>query len=211
MKSIFYNILFLSLIFSSCSSSQRILNAWKSPAAESLKYNKIFVVALVDDQEVRRYIEDRLAGSLEKLKIESAKSYEILPELGLKLQPTQKEYFIREIKDSGCDAVFTLTLLDVLTAERYTPPYVLPPAGTLVFYGNFYTYYDHRFKSVYHPGYFTTERSYLTESNLYDLSQEKLVWTAQSEAVNPTNLKTWFNGYSKLLSKQLRKDGLLRK
>lgn len=62
MKSILYNTLFLSLMLSSCSSSQRILYARKSPAAVSLKYNKIFVVALVYDQEVRRYIEDRLAG-----------------------------------------------------------------------------------------------------------------------------------------------------
>lgn len=211
MKKIHLLALLLGLVLASCSSSQHVLNSWKAPAAGNLKYRKIFLVALTDDQDVRRYLEDRMASSLEKLKIESAKSYEVLPELGLKLQPTQKEHFINEIKETGSDAVFTITLLDVLTTEKYTPPYVSPPSGTLVFYNHFYTYYYHRYPLIYNPGYFTTDRSYLTESNLYDLAEEKLVWTVQSEAVNPTNLKTWFNGYSSMLIKQLRKDGLLKR
>ncbi len=211
MKRIYQLSIILFLLLSSCSTSQRVLNSWKASNVDELKYNKIFVIAFTEDQGVRRYIEDRMAASLEQLKIQSVKSYEVVSELGQKLQPIQKQELIKEIKNTGSDAVFTVTLLDVLTSERYTPPYVAPPSGTLVFYNSFYTYYYYRYPMVYNPGYYTTDRTYITESNLYDLNQENLVWTVQSEAVNPNNLKTWFNGYSKLLANQLRKDGLLKK
>ncbi|MBK9291940.1 MAG: hypothetical protein IPM52_09985 [Bacteroidetes bacterium] len=200
----------LLILTHACSSNQKILRSWTAPEAAELEYDKIFIIALTDNQEIRRIIEDHVAESIHKLRLKSAKSYEVLPELGLKLQPTQKEYFKAEIEATGSNAVFTITLLDVLTSERYNPPFLSPPPAQLVFYGNFYDYYLYRYPIIYNPGYLVTDKTYLIESNLYDLAQENLVWTTQSQAVNPAGLKTWLKGYSRLITRQLRKDGLLK-
>jgi len=71
-------------------------------------------------------------------------------------------------------------------------------------------YYDFRSPVVYAPGYYTTERTYLIESNLYDVKTGDLIWTVQSSSFNPSSFESWFNGYAQLMLTQMNKDGLIQ-
>jgi hypothetical protein len=47
---------------------------------------------------------------------------------------------------------------------------------------------------------------YYLESNLYDVSSEQLVWSVQSETINPSSLADFSKSYTKALVKALEKD-----
>jgi len=47
------------------------------------------------------------------------------------------------------------------------------------------------------------------ENNLYDLKSEKLVWTVQSFSMDPKSADKIIKSLSKLVTEQLRKDGLI--
>jgi hypothetical protein len=64
---------------------------------------------------------------------------------------------------------------------------------------------------MWDPGYYATDKTYFLETNLYDAATEKLVWSAQSETVNPGSIDKFVQDYPKKLIAQMVKDGLLKK
>ncbi len=78
-------------------------------------------------------------------------------------------------------------------------------------YGSYYGYYNHYYPQVYSSGYYTSDNTYYIESNFYDLEQDQLLWSIQSEAYNPPTLDKWFDRYSYDLLDELKKEGLISK
>jgi hypothetical protein len=65
--------------------------------------------------------------------------------------------------------------------------------------------------SVYSPGYYTTDKTYFLECNLYDLKQDgKLVWSGQSETYNPSSLESFAKSFAARVSDALQNAGLLK-
>ena len=62
------SVFILSLIFilASCSSSNKISNSWKNPDAtpESAKFQTVAVFGMVKEQELRRDVEEAIAGQI---------------------------------------------------------------------------------------------------------------------------------------------------
>ena len=52
---------------------------------------------------------------------------------------------------------------------------------------------------IYTPGYYEVSTRYFWESNLYDLSGKKLLYTVQSESFDPANASTQGHEYGKLI------------
>jgi hypothetical protein len=61
----------------------------------------------------------------------------------------------------------------------------------------------------YEPGYYVTDKTYFMETNLYDIESNQLIWSAQSETVNPGSIDNFVSTYPQILVDQLVKDGLL--
>ena len=78
-------------------------------------------------------------------------------------------------------------------------------------YGSYYGYYNYYHPYVYSPGYYTTDRTYYIESNFYDLEEDQLLWSIQSEAHNPSSIDSFFKEYSYNLLGLLKKEGLITK
>jgi hypothetical protein len=77
-------------------------------------------------------------------------------------------------------------------------------------YGGYYGYYNYYYPQVYSPGYYSVDKTYYLETNMYDIASDKLVWSVQSEASNPTNLSDTFKSYSYMLIKHLQNEGLAK-
>ena len=114
------------------------------------------------------------------------------------------------ITKTGCDAVLILALLDSKVVESYNPGTSYYPMN-YGYYGNFYGYYNHYYPQVYSPGYYSVDKTFYLEANLYDIAKDKLVWSIQSEARNPKDLQDWFRNYSVLLMNHLKSKGLNQK
>ena len=211
MKSKYLFILLFALAFSACGPSQKITNSWINPEAGSKSpYESIFVIVLSQNKETSFSVEDRMAAMIasrgQKVELSSAV---FPPNLSISENFT-REQMAEAIKRTGCDAVFVIALLDVKTVEYYQPGRAYYPMNYGM-YGSYYGYYNHYYPQVYSPGYYSSDKTYYIESNFYDLEQDQLLWSIQSEAYNPSSLDSWFDKYSNNLLNELQTEGLITK
>ena len=211
MKSKYLFILLFALAFSACGPSQKITNSWINPEAGSKSpYESIFVIVLSQNKETSFSVEDRMAAMIasrgQKVELSSAV---FPPNLSISENFT-REQMAEAIKRTGCDAVFVIALLDVKTVEYYQPGRAYYPMNYGM-YGSYYGYYNHYYPQVYSPGYYSSDKTYYIESNFYDLEQDQLLWSIQSEAYNPSSLDSWFDRYSYNLLNELKNEGLIIK
>lgn len=208
---------FLSFILVSvfsCASSTRFTGSWKKPDFPNTKqYQKVFVVALTENQAARTLVEDELAYYARKQGADAVKSYKVFPPTFSKTSPPAKEALLEVIRSTGSDIIFTVSLLEQSNKSRYVPGNMSYPAYyplRFSYYGQFYGYYNAMYPITYETGYYTTDRIYYLESNLYDSQTEELLWSAQSKTVNPSNLENFVHSYSQSLLKKLVKDGIIK-
>ncbi len=212
MKNLKTLVLFASIAFlGACGSSTKILGSWTSPKSPSEPYKSIFVTAISENLIGRQSIENDIEDFLQKADVVAKSSFEIMPP-GFKASLENKDATIASIIDTGSDAILTVALLDQTSETRYVPGTTMySPTGHGGNYGRFYGYYSYYNPIMYDPGYYTKEKTYYLEINLYDATTEELVWSAQSETTNPSSIDTFSRNFSQLVVKQLIKDGLISK
>ncbi len=199
----------LALIIGACGSSTEILGTWTNPNTPSEPYNNIFVTAISSNLLARQSIESDLEMKLQKKGIKAESSFDVMPP-GFRAEVDNKDDIISAIQDRGTDAILTVALLDEDSETRYVPGNAMySPTLWGGYYGRFYGYYSYFNPIMYDPGYYTTDKYYYLEINLYDSETEQLVWSAQSETVNPSSADTFSETFAQLVVDQLIKDGLI--
>jgi hypothetical protein len=202
-------LLLLTLIMSGCGPTHKITGSWAAPDAKSFgPYKKAFIIVLTQNKNNNYYIEQQMAKTLKSRGIDAVKSNDIFPPKFSVTQDMTKEQLAEAIKKTGCDAVLTLSVLDVKSVESYHPGTSYYPVS--YGYGGYYGYYNYYYPQVYSPGYYSVDKTYYLETNLYDMASDKLVWSVQSESSNPTNLSDAFKSYSYMLIKHLQSEGLAK-
>ena len=208
MKSTLLYTLLLAVILSGCA-SQKITTSWINPEAKSKgPYESIFVMVLAQSNAASFDIEDRMAETLASRGRKTVVSSSVFPAQLSAAENLSKDEMAEVIKNTGCDAVFIIAVLDVLSVETYNPGTAYYPMNYGM-YGSYYGYYNFYYPQVYSPGYYSTDKTYYIETNFYDVASDQLLWSIQSEAYNPTSLESWFKEYSYNLIKELKKEGLI--
>ena len=203
-------LLFVLFIYG-CGPSQKITGSWASPEAKSFgPYTKVFVMVLSQNKTANYNIESQMAKILISKGFKVVKSNDIYPPSFSATQDFTKEQLAESIGKTGCDAILMLALLDSKEVETYNPGTVYAPVN-YGYYGGYYSYYNHYYPQVYSPGYYSVDKTYYLEANMYDLKADKLVWSIQSEARNPKDLSSWFKDYSVMLMNHLKSKGLNQK
>jgi len=211
MKSIYLFMLLFALAISACGPSQKITNSWINPEAGSrAPYKSIFVMVLTQNEGNSFSVEDRMAGIIASRGQKAVVSTSVFPPSFSGSEDFTREQMAEAIKRTGCDAVFVIAVLDVMAVESYQPGRAYYPMSYGM-YGSYYGYYNYYSPMVYSPGYYTTDKTYYIETNFYDLEQDQLLWSIQSEAYNPSSLDSWFDRYSYDLLNELKKEGLIEK
>lgn len=206
------SILSLSLValMLSCSPSVKILGSWTGPSTPAEGYSNLFVTALTDNILARQTVETDLDNLLLEKGVNAESSFDILPP-GLKSDGVDKEEVLRKIRELGTDAILTVAVLDQTNETRYVPGSTMYSPMGYGYYGRFWGYYNYYNPVMYDPGYYTTDKKYYLEANLYDAQTEELVWSSQSETTNPSSIETFSRSFSTTIINQLIKDGLLAK
>lgn len=213
-KLAFFSVLLVLGLLTGCSSSQKITSSWvNTPELSGDSYHNICVVAITPNKKVKEVVEQDMVRFIEKQGGKAVKSSDIFPATLSDDKQKNKEILLKVLKDAGCDGVMTVTRLDVKTEERYVPgsPTVYAPSFKYRYYANYHDYFNYRMPEVSASGYLTRETTYFLESNFYDLKSENILWSIQSNAFDPTSIDDWFKGYSKLLVKQLKQEGLVKR
>lgn len=210
MKTNINFILIIGMIFllNSCSSSTKILGSWKSPDSPPSGYSNIFIAALSDNVLARKTIEDNLQNLLNQKGIASVTSFNIIkPEF--RAMETKKEEILNAIKDRENDAILTVAVIDQTNDTRYVPGDIMYNPMGFAYYRGFWRYYSFYYPMIYSPGYYTQEKNYFLEINLYDAQSEDLMWSAQSQTTNPYDLEGSSEEFAKVVVGRLIKEGLI--
>jgi hypothetical protein len=201
-------IALMIVITAGCTSS-KITTSWKSENTVPQKYNKILVLGLIRevDRTLQQSMENHMVGDLKELGYPAVSS---LAEFGPKVfDKMDEDAAINKLKNSGIDAVITIVMLDKKKEQKYVPGNTLYTPYNY-YYNRFWGYRTTLYMRIYEPGYYITETRYFWESNLYEMSTQKLVYSVQTESFDPVNSESMAHEYGNMIVKDMVKQNLLK-
>jgi len=196
------------MIHSGCTSA-KITHAWKDPSVESASFENIIVVGLMEGKKrksLRLSFEEHIVEDLRNAGLKASASSDIY---GLKSFEGQTEdEIIRRINKDGYDAAITITLLDVTKEQSYVRGHVdYWPGG--IYYSRFGRYYNYWYNRVYTPGYYITNTTFLVEGNLFDIEKDRLIYTSQTESIDPASIDNMAHRISRSLIRSMQEKKVL--
>lgn len=209
MKKTALLFLILALVIS-CAPTTKITGSWKNPKQPTTNITTIFVAALTGNLVAKSTLENDLTAVLSKENIMTIKSVDELPPSLLK-DSIPKEKVMAKIKSKSHEVILTISLLKKKTESRYVRGVqTYSPMMLYGYYDSFWGYYSYWSPYAYSPGYYVKDDIYFLESNLYDSKTETLLWSAQSQTYSYEGLTSFSKKFSKVIVKQMKKDGVLK-
>ena len=189
----------------SCAGTPRMIGMWTEPEYQAAPVHKVLVIGLGENETNVRAFETAMADQLQKRGIETVLGSSII-RTGAPFDTTGGRKFCR---DKGIELV-TITRLVGLSKETEVVPattYVEP----LPAYHRFYPYYYSAYAVVSTPGYLREYRVATVETNVYSMKDERLVWSGQSEAVDPASALDAAEGFAAIFVRKMAASGILGK
>jgi hypothetical protein len=195
-------LLTLPTVLAACGTVTKVPLAWKDPAYTGSGFERIYVIGVAENPGTRRLFEDRFAAVLSDHGTFAAASYNTLP-------GTERltENGIRQAMENGrFDGVIITRLVEEDHETTYVPPRTYSVPRT---YHGYYGYYRTSWEVVHEPGYTVTRTIVRLETNLYDVRNSALVWSGQSETLDPNTVADTISATA-AVAHRLAKDGLIR-
>jgi len=189
-----------------------IPQSYRNPGYEQTVFKKLFVIGVAENQESRQAFEDAFAKAITDEGGAAQSSWSVLPQ-GEQL--TEDE--IRAAMAAGnFDGVLITRLLSVDKDQEYTPASTYNNPRTRYYSGGggmygygFYGFYGTTYAQVHEPGYFETSTTIRLETNLYSAANDGLVWTGQSDTVDPESIPDARESMTMAVAKKLKEEKLI--
>jgi hypothetical protein len=197
--------LFIAGAVASGCATKNIVSQWSNPAyrSSSLSFNRILVVGATDQTSIRRNFEDEFTSELKAAGIRALQSYRFIPEDGKVAESRLKE----AVRKAGADAVIVTRMLRVQERTQVSPGFYDPyPAVGL------YGWYS----SAWYGGFYAPPRVYrypvyFTETTLYDVGKDEVVWTGTIRTIDPENVNQAIENYVETVLAALKEQNILRR
>ena len=184
--------------------SSTLTSTWKAPGEGPLDYTGKKVVALVitADDSLRMSAEEALVREISARGPQGVAAYRLIPREEMTDKDKAKGWFDR----SGAAGVVALRLVGQDKERVYSA--VVWSGGS---YGNFYDYYGSSWATVTPIGTGHIETTLTVETLFYRVSDAKLLWAGVSQTTNPKDVGSFMKDLTKVVVKELEKQGLARK
>ena len=194
-KLFFYNCLLLVLLFSSCNST-KITSSWKQPGKHVHidELNKVLVIALIENETNRYKAEHQIVKYLD------GKGYVSHEYLDDNLNSQNETEIMNKIKSDGYDGIVLMRLIDVDKEKIYIPEDRNYYPNNYNSFGDYYLTQHHRYKN---SGYYITTKTYILETIIFSLKENKIIWTGITETFEPSSIKRMTKEISKVIYKQM--------
>lgn len=207
-----YSVTLLLLLLTACASNTQMVSVKKEDESAA-PYQKVLVLAVSENGQIRQVVEQGLAEELSNAGVDSLVASLKMPG-GLDKEHADdiRAQAEKIVKESGADSVLVAVLLHEEVRQEYEPPsreYI--GVTTTPYFMGYGAYIGYQYQSVYTPGYMTEEQDYYVQSSLFDASNGKRVWSAQSKTMNPTGVQEGVKGFSALVIHRLVSDAMLAK
>ena len=174
----------------------KLVTTAKSPEATGLKFNKILVVLLDVDNDLRRRAEGGLARRIPGAVAASA----IIPDADIR----DRDKVIAAIKSNGVDGVIVLRNVNVGRDYAITPGNV-----SVMVYPNMWDYWGSTWAVVEQPGYAIPETSVSADIAIFSIVNEKMVWAGRMTATDPQSLRDLLDNLVKVGRSELKKQKIV--
>ncbi len=195
----------LCALAASCVSSTRMIGRWIDPEYQSAPVQKVLVIGLGENPTNVRAFETAMAAQLKKRKVAVVLGSSVIPP-GAPFDTTGGRQYCRE---NGIQLVTLTRILGLSKETEYVPPttYIVPGPT----YHRFYPYYYTSYSTVTEPGYTLEYRVVTVETNVYSMKDERLVWSGQSEAVDPVSALKAAQDFAAVVVRDLVRSEVLGK
>lgn len=194
--------------------STNFSQSYRNPGFEDVVFRRLLVIGVTADMESRQAFENALASAIAKEGGTAAPSYTILPDS----EQISEEQLYAVLVREEIDGVVLTRLLSVDKDSQYTPPKKYNKPKTRYYpggwgygfgYGGFYGFYGTTYAAVHEPGYFDTSTTLRLETSLYSVATNDLVWTGQSETIDPDSLDDARTSITQAVAKKLKQERLI--
>jgi len=191
MKTKFFllSTLLIGLLFACVST--KLEKSWADPSfsLNPNPYKKVLVLAPLKDAASQRIAEDKIVKQLKKSV--GVQSYTYLTST-----ETDPKILNEKLLKDGFDGIIVMHLTDVEKSVSYNP-------GTS--YGGWHGYRN------YTPGYYSEDKTFLVETNMYAVKNDKLMWSGTTSSLNPTSFDKSMDEIITAIKTELQKKGILEK
>jgi hypothetical protein len=160
----------------SCTAGTQLTSSWAEPTAAGKTYQKYVVVGATDRAPTRHRYEDAFVTALHQRGLTAVASYSVAGDGRL-----DKDAAAAKLQEIGADAVIVTRLVDQESYQEYYPPTYSTVAAPSAYYGGWYGYYSLGYSYQTSPGYTVENKVFRIETNVYDVKNEKLLWSGITE------------------------------
>jgi len=186
----------------------KIVHRWVLTDRPMPKLKKILVIAVLENYLIRQELEDEMERLLAKAGVEGVRSHMVLPPRNELMEGELKQ----RIKEGDFDGVlvirpkaFRKESKEVVTSVA---SFYGPPPG----YASFWPYYQMTWaQATVTDSYLKEDTIVSAEFNLYNLADEMLLWSGETDTVYSKDFAKLGKEYASALVKQLKKDKVIGK
>jgi hypothetical protein len=192
----------LAVVLSGCAARNLIVSDWRNPAYSSASFKRIMVGGLGGETSVRRNFEDEFVIQLRAVGIDALPSYRFVAEGEAMAEAKLKQ----AAQKAGADAMLFARSIQVEQKAQYSPSYFPVP-----WFGIYGPHGGVSWHGLYGAPSVYRYNEYTSETTLYDLTKNEVVWTGTIKTTEPDNVKTAIKTYVEAVMKTLREKNLLPK
>ena len=163
-------------LLAGCIADTEVATTWSAPGVQSLKFKKVFVLAMAKDDLDRRTAETAIRGQIKTLP--TVRSFEVLPDI---TDAGNKAKVIEAIKNSEADGLVVMRML-YKGSEVSAGPTASRPMDYQVFTDYWGTYYDVGAYYSTDPRRMYVETMFGIETSIFDAKTGKLLWRGQTKS-----------------------------
>jgi hypothetical protein len=195
-------VVIVAVSLNGCTTTTPIVSEWRNPAYSSTSFKRIMVGGMGGETSVRRNFEDEFVFQLRAAGIDAVPSYRYVAE-DEKIDETQLKQVAQK---AGADATLFARSINVEQKTELGPSYYPIP-----WFGIFGSHVGATWQGSYGMPSVSRYKEYTSETTLYDLPKNEVVWTGTVKTAEPENVRTGIKNYVEAVVKALQEKNLLPK
>ena len=183
--------------------STKIAHRWVLADSPIPRFRKLLVAGMVEDYVVRQEFEDLMKKLLANYGVEGVQSYLILPPKNEMMESELRE----RMKESSLDGVLVIRPKGVSSeSEEFVGGGIyVPPKDYYTFWPYWNMSYDSANSNI------TENIPVKVEFNLYSTSNERLIWSGETDTIYLGGFEKMRKQYAVALVNRLKKDKIISK
>jgi hypothetical protein len=182
-------------------SNTKLVNQWENSQYVPARFTRMLVIGVSREPGLRRTFEDQFVAKLKETGVDAVPSYRYIPEDG----PVPEARLQEAVRQANADGVLMTRLVRVERKTEVSPGYYRAPAAGF----GFYPWYSAGWVGYYEPPRVYQYDVYISETSLYDVPRNQLVWSGTVQTKAPRDLNKDIQRYVDTVVKALKKEQVL--